>query len=68
MRPTLNRMPSDEPKVTVSYSLPVAVRDAVEDLAYANRTNKSHEAARLIRRGLAADESDAREAQSAEVA
>lgn len=56
MRPMLNRIPSEEPKVTVSYSLPVAVRDAVEDKAYANRTNKSHEAARLIRLGLTAED------------
>lgn len=52
MRPTLKRFPTDEKKATASFFLPDTLLREIEDIAYARRTNKSHEVERLITIGL----------------
>jgi hypothetical protein len=50
----MRQVPQD-PKTTVAYYLPKWVKEHIDALALIRRTNKSHEAERLLRQAIAAE-------------
>lgn len=57
----MRQVPQD-PKTTVAYYLPKWVKEHIDALALIRRTNKSHEAERLLRQAIAAEREKERSA------